>query len=219
MDGTPGRTTFHSALPAARDERRRIDPFPTPPPHSPLLVLGIDPGTATTGYGVVRTERNGLVSLVECGVIRTRARDPLPMRLREIHEGVVELIARHKPDVLSVEDIFYAKNVRTTVVLGHARGVILLAGAMAGLVVHEFPPSEIKKAVAGTGMATKEQVQFMLTRLLRLKAVPQPSDAADGVAAALTFAMGARLPGGTTAGRDAMRAYDEAIARARKTLR
>ena len=184
-----------------------------------MLVLGIDPGTATTGYGVVRSERNGLVSLVECGVIRTKARDPLPNRLREIHEGVVELIARHKPDVLSVEDIFYAKNVRTTVVLGHARGVILLAGAMAGLVVHEFPPSEIKKAVAGTGMATKEQVQFMLTRLLRLKAVPQPSDAADGVAAALTFAMGAQLPGGTTAGRDAMRAYDEAMARARTMMR
>src|SRR5690349_8251488 len=180
-----------------------------------MLVLGIDPGTATTGYGVVRTERNGLVSLVECGVIRTKPRDALPQRLREIHEGVVELIARHKPDVLSVEDIFYAKNVRTTVVLGHARGVILLAGAMAGLVVHEFPPAEIKKAVAGTGMATKEQVQFMLTRLLRLKAVPQPSDAADGVAAALTFAMGARIPQSA----DAMRAYDEAMARARKAMR
>jgi crossover junction endodeoxyribonuclease RuvC len=127
-------------------------------------------------------------------VIRTRARDPLPARLREIHEGVRELIARHGPGALSVEDVFYAKNVRTTVVLGHARGVILLAGAQAGLEVHEFPPAEIKKAVVGSGSATKEQVQFMLTRLLRLKAVPQPSDAADGVAAALTYLMGARVP-------------------------
>ena len=159
-----------------------------------MLVLGIDPGTAVTGYGVVRAERSGLVGLVECGVIRTRAREPLPRRLKEIYDGVTELIARHHPDALSVEDVFYAKNVRTTVVLGHARGVILLAGANAGLEVHEFPPSEIKKAVAGTGAATKEQVQFMLTRLLRLKAVPQPSDAADGVAAALTYALGARLP-------------------------
>ena len=159
-----------------------------------MLVLGIDPGTATTGYGVVRLERNGLVSLVECGVIRTKARDPLPNRLREIHEGVAELIARHKPDVLSVEDIFYAKNVRTTVVLGHARGVILLAGAMAGLVVHEYPPSEIKKAVAGTGAATKLQVQFMVMTLLRLKSAPQPTDAADGVAAALAFALAPDLP-------------------------
>ena len=159
-----------------------------------MLVLGIDPGTATTGYGVVRSTGPGMASLVECGVIRTKPRDPLPRRLHEIHAGVRELIARHRPDVLAVEDVFYSKNVRTTVVLGHARGVILLAGEEAGLAVHEFPPAEIKKAVAGTGAATKEQVQFMLMRLLRLKAVPQPSDAADGVAAALTYAMSARLP-------------------------
>jgi crossover junction endodeoxyribonuclease RuvC len=159
-----------------------------------LLVLGIDPGTAVTGYGVVHHERLGQTRLVECGVVRTRARDPLPARLREIFEGVEELIARHRPDALAVESIFYAKNVRTTVVLGHARGVILLAGELAGLTVHEFPPAEIKKAVAGTGAATKEQVQFMLTRLLRLKAVPSPSDAADGVAAALTYCMAPHLP-------------------------
>jgi crossover junction endodeoxyribonuclease RuvC len=114
--------------------------------------------------------------------------------LREIYDGIAELIERHRPDVMSVEDVFYAKNVRTTVVLGHARGVILLAGEQRGVRVHELPPAEIKKAVVGTGAATKEQVQFMLTRLLRLKSVPQPSDAADGVAAALAYAMGARLP-------------------------
>jgi crossover junction endodeoxyribonuclease RuvC len=159
-----------------------------------MLVLGIDPGTATTGYGVVSSERGGLARLVECGVVRTRARDPLPARLREIYEGVQELIVRHRPDALAVESIFYAKNVRTTITLGHARGVILLAGELAGLTVHEFPPAEIKKAVVGTGAATKEQVQFMLTRLLRLKAVPSPSDAADGVAAALTYCMAPHLP-------------------------
>jgi crossover junction endodeoxyribonuclease RuvC len=159
-----------------------------------MLVLGIDPGTATTGYGVVRSEKHGLATLVECGVIRTRARDPLPARLREIHEGVRELIGRHQPDAMAVEDIFYAKNVRTTVTLGHARGVILLAGELAGVSVFEYPPAEIKKAVVGHGGATKEQVQFMLTRLLRLKAVPQPSDAADGVAIALTYCMAARVP-------------------------
>jgi crossover junction endodeoxyribonuclease RuvC len=158
-----------------------------------VIVLGVDPGTATTGYGVVRSDRPGQAALVECGVIRTRARDPLPARLREIHDGMAELIARHKPSALSVEDVFYAKNVRTTVVLGHARGVILLAGEQAGLLIHEVPPAEIKKAVAGTGAATKEQVQFMLTRLLRLKSVPTPSDAADGVAAALAYCMGAHL--------------------------
>lgn len=159
-----------------------------------MLVLGIDPGTANTGYGVVRGGGAGFPSLVECGVIRTRPRDPLPARLREIYEGVQELIARHKPDALSVEDVFYSRNVRTTVVLGHARGVILLAAEQRGLVVNEFAPAEIKKAVVGTGGATKEQVQFMLTRLLRLKSVPTPSDAADGVAAALACLMGANLP-------------------------
>lgn len=166
-----------------------------------MLILGIDPGTANTGYGVVRGGGAALPTLVECGVIRTRARDPLPTRLHEIYEGVRELLERHKPDAVSVEDVFYAKNVRTTVVLGHARGVILLAAAQAGLMVNEFAPSEIKKAVVGTGGATKEQVQFMLTRLLRLKSVPQPSDAADGVAAALACLMGAALPRVDSTGR------------------
>jgi crossover junction endodeoxyribonuclease RuvC len=159
-----------------------------------VIVLGIDPGTATTGYGVVSGDGSRPPVLIECGVIRTKPRDPLPERLREIHDGVEELIARHRPDALAVEDVFYAKNVRTTVVLGHARGVVLLAGAQARIEVHEFPPAEIKKAVVGSGGATKEQVQFMLTRLLRLKSVPTPSDAADGVAAALTYLMTARVP-------------------------
>ena len=159
-----------------------------------MIVLGIDPGTATTGYGVVSGDGVRPPVLVECGVIRTRPRDSLSDRLREIYEGVTELIVRHRPHALVVEDVFYAKNERTTVVLGHARGVVLLAGAQARIEVHEFPPAEIKKAVVGSGSATKEQVQFMLTRLLRLKAVPSPSDAADGVAAALTYLMTARVP-------------------------
>ncbi|HJQ53415.1 MAG TPA: crossover junction endodeoxyribonuclease RuvC [Gemmatimonadaceae bacterium] len=161
---------------------------------NPVVVLGIDPGTAVTGYGIIRREGRNPPTLVECGVIRTRPRDDLAQRLSEIHDGVVELIRRHKPNVLSIEDIFYARNVRTTVVLGHARGVILLAAAQAGLEIHEYPPAEIKKAVAGTGAATKLQIQFMVTRLLRLKSAPQPNDAADGVAAALAFAMMPDLP-------------------------
>jgi crossover junction endodeoxyribonuclease RuvC len=107
--------------------------------------------------------------------------------------GVAGLIARYRPDVLAVEDVFYSRNVRTTLALGHARGVVLLAGAEAGLMVREFAPAEIKKAVVGRGAATKEQVQFMLTRLLRLRAAPQPADAADGVAAAVTCLLTAHL--------------------------
>src|SRR5205085_9803157 len=98
-----------------------------------------------------------------------------------------------RPDVLAVEDVFYAKNVRTTLVLGHARGVILLAGEQRGLRIEELPPATIKKAIVGTGSATKEQVQFMLTRLLRLKSAPQPADAADAVAAALACLMGSKV--------------------------
>jgi crossover junction endodeoxyribonuclease RuvC len=155
-----------------------------------VTILGIDPGTAITGYGVLcQVEGPRRAVLVECGVIRTFPRDPLAVRLCAIYEGIAALIERHHPDVLAVEDVFYARNVRTTVVLGHARGVILLAGAQAGIGIHEFPPATIKKAVAGSGGATKEQVQFMLTRLLRLKTAPHPSDAADGVAAALTYCL------------------------------
>jgi len=157
-----------------------------------VIVLGVDPGTATTGYGVVRGDGSAPSALIECGVIRTRPRDTLAARLAEIYDGIRELIVQHRPDALAVEDVFYSKNVRTTLVLGHARGVILLAGHQAGLPIHEYPPAEIKKAIVGSGAATKEQVQFMVTRLLRLKSAPQPSDASDGVAAALALVMRAR---------------------------
>jgi crossover junction endodeoxyribonuclease RuvC len=161
-----------------------------------VIVLGIDPGTAITGYGIVKGDgpNVGSVSLVECGVIRTNSRHELATRLRDIYEGVVELIERHKPDALCVEDVFYAKNVRTTVVLGHARGVVLLAGCRASLEIRELPPAEIKKAIVGTGAATKEQVQFMLTRMLRLKSAPEPTDASDGVAAAIAGLVAAAGP-------------------------
>ncbi len=158
-----------------------------------MIVLGIDPGTATTGYGVVRGE-GSVRTLIECGVVRTRANAPLATRLAAIFDGVTELIARHAPDAVAVEDAFLNKNVRTTLVLGHARGVILLAAEQAGLPIHEYSPATIKKTVVGAGAASKEQVQYMTMRLLRLKSPPSPGDAADGVAAALTCLMGARLP-------------------------
>jgi crossover junction endodeoxyribonuclease RuvC len=153
-----------------------------------VIVLGVDPGTATTGYGVVRGDGRES-TLIECGVIRTDAGAPLPDRLTVIFEAVSALIARHQPDRLAVENAFYSRNVHTTLVLGHARGVILLAGAQAGVPIDEYAPAMIKKTVVGAGAATKDQVQFMTTRLLRLKSAPSPADAADGVAAALTCLM------------------------------
>ncbi|MBW3553276.1 MAG: crossover junction endodeoxyribonuclease RuvC [Gemmatimonadetes bacterium] len=171
-----------------------------------MKVLGVDPGTAATGYGVVVRKDGGAVSLVECGVIRTSAGEELPVRLREIRDGLAEVMERHRPDVVAVESIFYGKNVRSTVMLGHARGVVLLAAAERGLGVADYTPSEIKNAVVGTGRGTKEQVQFMVKQLLRLKEVPKPADAADGVAVALchvnTGRMAALAKGRVMAGGD-----------------
>ena len=152
-----------------------------------VRVLGVDPGTAVTGYGVVEPAPRRPGRLIECGVLRTGAREPLPKRLLALYEGVEDLIARHRPSVLAVESVYYAKSVRSTVALSHARGVILLAAERAGLPVAEFAPATVKKSVVGRGGATKAQVAYMVQQLLSLKAPPDPSDAADGVAIGLTY--------------------------------
>ena len=121
------------------------------------------------------------------------------MRLQHIYDGLSEVLERLAPDVMAVEGIFYATNVRTTVILGHARGVVLLAGAQHGLPVMEYSPAQIKKAVVGRGAAVKPQVGYMVARLLKLKTAPTPADAADGVAVALTHL----LMGGGRRGRQA----------------
>ena len=137
-----------------------------------------------------------MVSLVECGVIRTSPREPLPIRIREIYDAVVALIERHRPVVMSVEDVFHGKNAQSALKLGHARGAILLAGAHYDLMIAEYAPRQIKKAVVGTGNATKDQVGFMVKQQLRLSEAPSPADAADGVAAALCHCLCGSFPGG-----------------------
>ena len=151
-----------------------------------MRVLGIDPGSAVTGYGLVEANGGGGARLVECGVIRTSARDPLLRRLRAIHEDVAALIRRHLPDVVAVEEAFHARNARTTLVLGQARGVILLAAAQAEVEIAEYAPRVVKQSVTGRGAALKPQVGYMVAQLLRLRSAPSPADAADGVAVALT---------------------------------
>jgi crossover junction endodeoxyribonuclease RuvC len=150
-----------------------------------VKVLGIDPGTAVLGYGVVENG-SGRHRLIECGTLTTNGRDPLPTRLRVIHDGITALLARHAPDAVAVESAFYGRNVRTTVVLSHARGVILLAAEVAGVTIAEYSPAAVKKTVVGRGAALKPQVGYMVAQLLRLKSPPSPDDAADGVAVALT---------------------------------
>jgi crossover junction endodeoxyribonuclease RuvC len=163
-----------------------------------MIVVGVDPGAGTTGYGVV-AHSGGAVSLLECGVIRTDTDQPLAERLRDIYEGVREVLSRHHADAVAVENVFHGKNARSSLVLGHARGAVLLAAALREVRVAEYTPAEIKVAVTGTGRATKEQVQFMVQQLLRLRTPPAPADAADGVAVALchcnSAALSARLQG------------------------
>lgn len=154
-------------------------------PREGPLVVGIDPGTTATGYGVVGRKPDGAVSLLECGVIRPTAGAPLAERIREIFEEVRTVLERFEPTDVAVEAVFQGKNAKSALILGHARGAVLVAASLQGSEIHEYSPREIKKAVVGNGNATKEQVGFMVQERLRLKSPPTPSDAADGVAAAL----------------------------------
>lgn len=148
-----------------------------------MLVLGIDPGTAITGYGLV--EQDDELRLIGCGVIRTPAGTPLSQRLLTIHEELSKLIATYRPAAVAVEELFFSKNARTAMSVGHARGVVLLTAAQAGLPIYHYKPAEIKQAVTGYGNAGKAQIQEMVRLLLSLDAVPQPDDAADAVAIAV----------------------------------
>ena len=152
------------------------------------MLLGVDPGTAATGFGVVAVDARRSAKLIQCGVIRTSPSESLPVRLLDIHEGVAALIEEFSPAAMSIENTFYGKNVRTALTLGQARGAIIVAAVRRGVEVVEYAPRDIKKAVVGTGAATKDQVAYMVRRHLRLRTDPRPSDAADGIAAALCHA-------------------------------
>lgn len=149
-----------------------------------MLVLGVDPGVALTGYGLVR-EQEGELEAIAYGVVRTPAGNPLPVRLQTIYRELGELVQAYRPVAGAVEKLFFSKNVRTAMSVGQARGVALLALADAGVVIGEYTPLEIKQAVAGYGAAEKRQVQEMVRTLLGLEVIPQPDDAADGLAVAI----------------------------------
>jgi crossover junction endodeoxyribonuclease RuvC len=148
-----------------------------------MITLGIDPGTARLGYGVV--EGGDAARAVSFGVIETPASLPMPQRLAILFEAVTELIREHRPRTLAIEQLFFARNVTTAMTVGQARGVILLAAAQAEVRVVEFTPTEVKQAVVGYGKADKNQVQEMVRLLLGLDRVPHPDDAADALAVAL----------------------------------
>jgi crossover junction endodeoxyribonuclease RuvC len=149
-----------------------------------VKIFGIDPGSERTGYGCVELI-GSRYHLVTCGTLSAPARSTFPEKLKHIHAGLATLMARHRPDCVAVEQVFFARNVRSALKLGHARGVALLAACEAGATVAEYSPAEIKRAVVGYGRAEKHQVGEMIKLLLGLDAAPSPHDAADALAVAI----------------------------------
>ena len=153
-----------------------------------MRILGIDPGTGILGFGVIDTSK-GKITLVDAGVIRTPVHEDDAVRLLTIYDELTDLIAQNKPDMMSVEKLFFAKNVTTAMTVAQARGVVLLCGKQANLGLYEYTPMQIKQAITGYGKADKKQMQEMVRVLLKLKEIPRPDDAADALAAAITHSM------------------------------
>lgn len=152
-----------------------------------MKIIGIDPGTGITGFGVIEVNGNKY-KLIDAGVIRTKAHTPDNERLQTIYENITEVIEEHKPNIMSIEKLFFQRNVTTAMSVSQARGVLLLAGEQNKLEIHEYTPLQIKQSITGYGKAEKQQVQEMVKVLLGLKEVPKPDDCADALAAALVHA-------------------------------
>src|SRR5689334_22697346 len=142
-----------------------------------MITLGIDPGTATVGYGVVEELNDGTLQAIDYGVILTKPNQAMPDRLAIIYDGIVALTEKHKPDRAGVEELFFAKNVTTAITVAQGRGVILLALAKAGLTIAEYKPNNVKQSISGYGGAKKPQMQEMVRILLGLETIPKPDDA------------------------------------------
>lgn len=154
-----------------------------------MVILGIDPGLATTGYGIIKFEiRNSKFEIIDYGCIKTSATLSFARRLEIIYKELDNLIKRHKPNKIAIEKIFFAKNVKTAMQVGEARGVVTLVAIQNKIPIFEFTPLQIKQALTGYGQASKEQIQKMVRTILNLKEIPKPDDAADALAAAITCA-------------------------------
>ena len=157
-----------------------------------MLILGLDPGTARTGYGLVREHADGTLEAIAYGVFTTKAKTPMPDRLLKLHEQLTAFITKYQPESAAIEELFFGKNVTTGIKVAQARGVLLLALAQASLPIAEYKPNNIKAAITGYGGADKYQMQEMVRQLLGLAEVPKPDDAADGLAVALTHLQATR---------------------------
>ena len=150
-----------------------------------MRIIGIDPGTGILGFGVIETHK-GQSKLITAGVITTPAHTPLEERLEEIFNGLNQIISETKPDIMSIEKLYFAQNITTAISVSHARGVAMLTGRLAKLEIHEYTPLQIKQTLTGYGRADKKQIQEAVRRELNLKVLPKPDDAADALATALT---------------------------------
>lgn len=159
-----------------------------------MLAIGIDPGTAITGYGLVRLDEDGRLRPIAFGVVTTEPATPMPERLSELHSALADLLLLHRPETAAVEKLFFQKNVSTALAVGQARGVALLALAQAGVPAAEYSPREVKLAIAGYGGAGKRQMQAMVRALLGLSEPPHPDDAADALAVAICHLHTRRSP-------------------------
>ncbi|OPZ94582.1 MAG: Crossover junction endodeoxyribonuclease RuvC [Firmicutes bacterium ADurb.Bin419] len=159
-----------------------------------MIILGIDPGFAITGYGVVKYEGNKF-STVDYGAITTKSTMELPKRLLHLHDSLIELISRYKPDAVSIEELFFNKNIKTALTVGHGRGVAVLAAAESGVDVFEYTPLQVKQSVVGYGRAEKVQVQQMVKVILNLPQIPKPDDVADALAIAVCHGHSHRMSG------------------------
>lgn len=157
-----------------------------------MRILGIDPGVAIVGYGVIEYKKN-VFKVIDYGKITSPAHTPLPKRLKMVYDGATELVNAFKPDVVAIEELFFNTNVKTAIAVGHARGVLVLAAENAGIPIAEYTPLQIKQAVVGYGRADKNQVQQMVKMFLSLNEIPKPDDTADALAVAICHAHSASL--------------------------
>ena len=151
-----------------------------------MRVLGVDPGLGITGFSIMDTKRNQ-THLSAYGTIKPKPKDSLPKRLNYLFEEMNKILDQFSPDVMAIEDAFYSKNVKSAMTLGQARGSLILAAAQAGIPVHEFAPRKVKMSVCGNGAASKEQVSYMVTQILKLKEPPKPLDVSDAMAVGLCY--------------------------------
>ena len=158
-----------------------------------MIIVGLDPGLATLGYGVIEKDARGNCRAVDCGVVLTPKEEGLPVRLAMLEEGINKILQKYQPDEVAVEELFFSKNITTGIAVAHARGVALLACVKHCGKLYEYTPMQIKQALTGYGKADKKQMQSVVTSLLKLKAVPKPDDAADALAVALCHAFTSRF--------------------------